>query len=198
MQDYLSDLMTPAVVAVQERKGSAGLYATGSRAPDRLDPDEIAHITASDSFYLSTVSESGWPYVQHKGGDAGFVKVLGPTTIGWVERSGNRQYLGAGNIAAAGKVSAIFVDYPSRTRLKVRGVATYHPDPSPALLDELAAGGMRVDGAVTVDVVATSWNCPKYITPRFTVAEIEAATAPLRDRIAELESQLSATTESSA
>ena len=189
MENYLDALVTPSVLAVQRHKGSAGLYALDVPGANALDDDEIAHITASDSFYLATVSESGWPYTQHKGGDAGFVKILGPNTIGWAERSGNRQYLGAGNIAADGRISAIFVDYPSRTRLKVRGYATYHPDPSAELVDALGAGGMRIDGAVTVEVVATSWNCPKYITPRFTAAQVEAAIAPLRARIADLESR---------
>jgi uncharacterized protein len=193
MQNYLDDLVTPSVLEVQRQKGSIGRYPIGADAPDgpdALDAGEIAHITASDSFYLSTVSESGWPYVQHRGGDAGFVKLLGPSTIGWAERSGNRQYLGTGNIAADGRVSMIFVDYPTRTRLKLRGHATYHPDPSPELIEALGAEGMRIDGAITVEVVATSWNCPKYITPRYTVAQIETATAPLRQRIAELETRL--------
>jgi uncharacterized protein len=192
MQNYLDDLFTPTVIAVQQQKGSAGMYAVDTDGPDALDDDEIAHISASDSFYLATISESGWPYTQHKGGEAGFVKVLGPHTIGWAERSGNRQYLGAGNVVADSRVSAIFVDYPTRTRLKLRGHATYHPDPSPELVEALGANGIRIDGGVTVDVVATAWNCPKYITPRYTAASIEAATAPLRDRIAELEARIAA------
>ena len=192
MQSYLDELFTPSVLAVQEEKGAAGLYPTGQPAPDALDANEIAHITASDSFYMATVSESGWPYVQHKGGDAGFVKILGPTTIGWAERSGNRQYLGTGNIAAGGKVAAIFVDYPTRTRIKIRGNATYHPDPSPELIEALGAADLRVDGAVTIEIAATAWNCPKYITPRYTTTQIEDAVQPLRERIAELESHLEA------
>jgi len=192
MQSYLDELFTPSVLAVQETKGASGLYAVGHDGPDALDASEIAHITSSDSFYLATVSEAGWPYVQHKGGDAGFVRVLGPATIGWAERSGNRQYLGTGNIAANSKVAAIFVDYPTRTRLKLRGNATYHPKPSAELIEALGASGQRVDGAITIDVVATAWNCPKYIAPRFTIAQIEAGVQPLRDRIAELEAQLEA------
>jgi predicted pyridoxine 5'-phosphate oxidase superfamily flavin-nucleotide-binding protein len=190
MQSYLDELFTPSVLDVQEAKGSAGMYPTGQGAPDALDANEIAHITASDSFYMATVSESGWPYVQHKGGDAGFVKILGPTTVGWAERSGNRQYLGTGNVAAGSKVAAIFVDYPTRTRIKIRGDATYHLDPSPELIEALGATDLRVDGAVTIDVVATAWNCPKYITSRYTAAQIKSGVQPLHDRIAELEAQL--------
>ena len=192
MQNYLDELFTPSVLAVQEAKGSAGMHPTNQGAPAALDANEIAHITASDSFYMATVSESGWPYVQHKGGDTGFVKILGPTTIGWVERSGNRQYLGTGNIASGSKVAAIFVDYPTKTRIKVRGTATYHPEPAPELVEALDAAELRVDGAVTVEVTATDWNCPKYITPRYTSAQIHSGTQPLRDRIADLEAQLEA------
>ena len=190
MQNYLDELFTPSVLAVQQHKGSIGRYESGVEGPVALDTGEISHITSSDSFYIATVSESGWPYVQHKGGDAGFVKVLGTTTIGWAERSGNRQYLGTGNITADDRVSVIFVDYPSRTRLKLRGHATYHPDADSELVTALGADGMRIDGAITVEIVATSWNCPKYITPRYTAAQIEMATAPLHDRIKELEAQL--------
>jgi predicted pyridoxine 5'-phosphate oxidase superfamily flavin-nucleotide-binding protein len=190
MQSYLDELFTPGVLVVQEAKGSAGMYPTGQHAAAALDASEIAHITASDSFYMATVSESGWPYVQHRGGETGFVKILGPTTIGWAERSGNRQYLGTGNIAAGSNLAAIFVDYATRTRIKIRGTATYHPDPSPELIEALGAGDLRVDGAVTIDVVATAWNCPKYITPRYTAAQIEAGIQPLHDRIQELETQV--------
>jgi predicted pyridoxine 5'-phosphate oxidase superfamily flavin-nucleotide-binding protein len=192
MQSYLDELFTPSVLAVQEAKGSAGLYPVGEGAPIALDANEIEHITASDSFYMATTGESGWPYVQHKGGDAGFVKILGPTTIGWAERSGNRQYLGTGNVASGSKVAAIFVDYPTRTRIKVRGTATYFPDPPPELIEALGAGNLRVDGAITVEVAATAWNCPKYITPRYTEAQIDSGIQPLRDRIADLEAQLKA------
>lgn len=192
MRSYLDDLFTPAVLAVQQAKGAAGLYPIDHDAPEALDPSEIDHITASNNFYMATVSESGWPYVQHKGGDPGFVTILGPTTIGWAERSGNRQYLGTGNIVAGSKVATIFVDYPTRTRLKIRGTATYHPDPSPELIEALEADNIRVDGAITIEVVATAWNCPKYITPRYTTARIDAGVQPLRDRIADLEAQLEA------
>jgi predicted pyridoxine 5'-phosphate oxidase superfamily flavin-nucleotide-binding protein len=192
MRSYLDDLFTPAVIAVQEAKGAVGLYPIGLDAPEALDAGEVGHITASDSFYMATVSESGWPYVQHKGGHPGFVKVLGPTTIGWAERSGNRQYLGTGNIEAGGNVAAIFVDYLTRTRLKIRGTATYHPDPSPELIEALEADNLHVDGAITIDVAATAWNCPKYITPRYTTAQIDSGAQPLRDRIADLEAQVDA------
>ena len=149
-----------------------------------------AEVEASASLYMATVSETGWPYVQHRGGDAGFVSVLDESTIGWVERTGNRQYVGTGNLTDDGRVALILMDYPSRTRLKIWGRATHHPDPSPELLERLGAEGIRADGAITIEVVATAWNCPKYITPRFTEAQVAQVTRPLADRIAELEDEL--------
>jgi predicted pyridoxine 5'-phosphate oxidase superfamily flavin-nucleotide-binding protein len=194
MAAYADIALTPSVLSLQDQKGSRGFSLTpsgeGSNELHRLDDSELEMLTTRDSFYLASVSESGWPYVQHRGGEQGFIKVLGEHTIGWVERNGNRQYLGTGNIAANGRVAAILVDYPTRSRLKLYGNATYHADPSPELLASLDAEGVRHDGAITIDVLATNWNCPKYITPRFTQDEVTAATAPLRQRVAELEAQV--------
>lgn len=177
MEDFLDIAQTPAVLALQEQRGSLGLYDTSGPNPEALSADEVGLITSRDSFYMATVNEDGWPYVQHRGGDIGFVRVLGPTTIGWVERTGNRQYLGTGNLTADGRVALIMVDYPSRSRLKLLGRATYHPDPSPELLERLGGTDVRNDGALTIEVVATNWNCPKFITPRFTRDQIEAGLA---------------------
>ena len=178
MTEYFDIAVTPAVRDLQEKKGSRALYdpetGTDLGARHQLDDMEIEMITSRDSFYLASVSETGWPYVQHRGGNVGFIKVLDDHTIGWSERHGNHQYLGAGNITADGRVAAILVDYPSRTRLKLFGRATYHSDPAPELLAVLGAEDERVDGAVTVEVLATDWNCPKYITPRFTEDQIRA------------------------
>ncbi len=174
MENYLNAAFTPAVLALQQAMGASGVYRPAPEAPGALDQAEVDQITTSDSFYLATVSETGWPYVQHRGGSKGFVTVLGPTTIGWLERIGNRQYLGTGNITADARVSAIFVDYPARTRLKLRGMATYHPEPAPDLVSSLGGDMFRYDGAITIDVVATDWNCPKYITQRFTANKLAA------------------------
>ncbi len=192
MKNYLDLAVTEANRTRQEANGSLDLYDTASPGPDALDPFEMAFIGARDSFYMATVNEEGWPYVQHRGGDAGFVRQLGPTTIGWVERSGNRQYLGTGNLLANGKVSIIFMNYAERQRLKVLGRATVHADPSPELIEQLGAQGARVYGAVTVEIEPTAWNCPKYITPRFTQAQVEGAVTHLTERVAELEAQLEA------
>ena len=193
MDHYFDIAFSPEVTELQAQNGSQPHYETARDQwpqPTRLGPDEIAHITARDSVYIASTSSTGWPYVQHRGGDIGFVKILGPTTIGWVERNGNRQYVGTGNITADDRVALIAVDYPNRTRLKLYGHATYHPDPDLDTIERLGASDIRNDGAIIVDVIATDWNCPKYITQRFTADAIRAATNPLHERIAELEAQL--------
>jgi len=147
MSEYFDIAITPTVIDLQRRKGARALPADhtgeGPREPHVLDDSEILMITTRDSFYLASVSETGWPYVQHRGGESGFIKVLDEHTIGWTERNGNRQYLGTGNITANGRVAAILVDYPTRTRLKLYGTATHHPDPSPELLAQLEGEGSR-------------------------------------------------------
>lgn len=197
MTNFFDIAVTPKVLEIQEQKGSLGMYTSevgaGPGEAHTLDPSEVLFLTSRDNFYMATVSESGWPYVQHRGGDPGFVKILGDHTIGWVERSGNRQYIGTGNVAANGKVSLIFVDYPNRTRLKIFGRATYHPVASPQLLHALGAEGIRSDGAITVELLSAAWNCPKYITPRYTEPQIAGALERLQDRIDELERELEST-----
>ena len=201
MADFFDIAYTPTVLGLQDRRGSRGLYGgieaspladadAGSLTSHELTADEVELITGRDSLYLASVGENGWPYVQHRGGQPGFVHQLDAHTIGWVERTGNRQYVGTGNVSGDGRVALILMDYPSRTRLKIWGRATHHPDPSPELLERLGAEGIRADGAITIEVVATAWNCPKYITPRFTEAQVAQVTRPLVDRIAELEDEL--------
>lgn len=196
MTDWFDIAVTPSVLDLQKQKGSHGVYTThvgrGPGEPHTLTADEERFLTTRDSFYLASVSETGWPYVQHRGGDPGFVKVIDPHTIGWVERSGNRQYVGTGNISDNGRVAAIFMDYPSRSRIKIYGHATHHAEASPELVAALGAEGVRNDGAITIEILATAWNCPKYITPRFTETEVRAAVEPLQARIRDLEAQIAA------
>lgn len=190
MTSYPSIAFTPSVTALQARKGARALdqrLADHWPAFHGLTGDEIDHITERDSFYLATVSESGWPYVQHRGGSPGFVTVVDATTIGWVERTGNRQYIGTGNLTADDRVAAIFMDYPNRSRLKVYGRATYDGDPPDDVVDAFGGRALHADGVVTVTIIATSWNCAKYITPRYTTEQVLQITGPLRDRIADLE-----------
>jgi predicted pyridoxine 5'-phosphate oxidase superfamily flavin-nucleotide-binding protein len=192
---------TPAVQAEQARRGSRAAYAAASadaedgESADAFGEREAAFIAARDSFYLASVSETGWPYVQHRGGPVGFVRRLDDTTLGWAEYRGNRQYVSAGNTAANDRVAMIFMDYPHRQRLKVLGhlhafEAGSRPDLTPRL--GVANYKARVERFVLVTVEAFDWNCPQHITPRYTLAEIEELVAPLHARIAELEAQLNA------
>lgn len=192
MDNYFDIAFTPSVTELQIRKGARDHYAQAATWPNPagLTARELTQIHAADSFYMASVSATEWPYVQHRGGPKGFVTVIDDHTIGWVERPGNRQYVSAGNIAANNKVAIIIVDYPSRTRLKLYGLATHHLEPSPDLINKLGGNDTRHDGATTVEIVSFDWNCPKFITPRFTHEHIDSLTDPLRQRIRELEAQL--------
>ena len=186
---------TPDVRRIQEDMGSRELYARfeGGEPNHRLlGPDEAAFLAARDSFYMATVGSGGWPYVQHRGGPAGFVRVLDETTIGFADFRGNRQYVSVGNLAGDDRVSLIFVDYPNRRRLKLLGHVRLVDGRDWDVLDRLVVPGYRarVERGFLIDVAAIDWNCPQHITPRFTEAEIAIAVEPLHRRIAELEQQL--------
>ena len=186
---------TAGVRAVQEANGSRASYARmeqGEACNAVLGADEAQFIAERDSFYMASVSETGWPYVQHRGGPPGFIKVLDATTIGFTDFRGNRQYVSVGNLLKNDRVSLILVDYPSRARLKLLGRARIVPPEQVELLAKLATPGYRarVERGLLVRVEAFDWNCPQHLTPRFTAAQVEAATAPLQERIAGLEREL--------
>lgn len=156
---------------------------------DALTPEEIEFIKARDSFYIATISENGWPYIQHRGGPPGFLHVLNSRTLAFADYRGNRQMLSTGNLAANDRVALFLMDYPQRTRLKILGQATVkdardHPELLPQLAD---VNDRLVERIFIINVVGFDWNCPAHITPRYTSAEVEHAVAPLRERIAELE-----------
>lgn len=186
---------TDEVKSAQETSGSRSSYA---RMEDRADtnhllgPTEIAFIAARNSFYMATVSQTGWPYVQHRGGPAGFVRVLDETSLGFADFRGNRQYISVGNLAKEDRVSLFFMDYPNRTRLKLLGRARAVELDDTATLEklELPDYRTRVERGIVIKVEGFDWNCPQHITPRFTSAEIEDAVQPLHQRIAELEARL--------
>jgi predicted pyridoxine 5'-phosphate oxidase superfamily flavin-nucleotide-binding protein len=181
---------TPSVKAAQSRYGSRRANQGLEEAEDREDElteVEREFIESRDSFYQATVSETGWPYVQFRGGPPGFVKVIDTKTIGFADFRGNVQYLSVGNINADGRIALILMDYPNRRRLKIWGRARIvHEADEPGVLAALKITGYkaRVERAIVIAVEAFSWNCPQHITPRFSEAEVKAAMAPL---IAELE-----------
>jgi predicted pyridoxine 5'-phosphate oxidase superfamily flavin-nucleotide-binding protein len=191
--NFLKLAVTDSVRKAQEEYfgNSPGIAAPSE--PDALTPDEVAFIQARDSFYLATVSESGWPYIQHRGGRPGFLRVLNPRTLAFADYRGNRQMLSTGNLAANNRVALFLMDYPQRTRLKILGQARVedarrHPELVPQLAEP--AVHRIVERLFFIDVMAFDWNCPKYITPRYTVDEIQELIGPLKHRIAELEAEL--------
>jgi uncharacterized protein len=192
-QHYRDTLFGPDVRAAQAQLGSTGYPpGTGTEGPDRLTENEAAFIAARDSFYLSTVGAEGWPYLQHRGGPQGFVHILDPATLAFVDFRGNRQYISLGNLAASAKASLFFMDYANRARLKLLGRVRVEPlSFAPALLDDLDDKlRARAERIMVIEVEAFDWNCPQYIEPRFTTADITPAIARLQARIAELEAQL--------
>jgi predicted pyridoxine 5'-phosphate oxidase superfamily flavin-nucleotide-binding protein len=186
-------MFTPAVLAAQERYYGRSAGVVGALERDPLTDEEREFIAARDSFYLATVTETGWPYVQHRGGRPGFLRVLGPTTLAFADFGGNRQMLSTGNLAANDRVALFLMDYPQRTRLKILGRARVEDARQhPELVRQLAEPDVHriVERLFFIEVVSFDWNCPQFITPRYTVDEIQELVAPLKHRIAELEAEL--------
>lgn len=192
---FMQTALTLAVLEA-ERHYYGRTYPSFADAPetDALRDQEIEFIESRDSFYMATITENDWPYLQHRGGPVGFVRVLGPQQIGFADYGGNRQMISVGSLAVNQRVSLFLMDYPARERLKILGHAKVldareHPD----LVEKVVppgGHGAKVERVFVIDVLSYDWNCPKFITPRFTAAEVEATVAPLKARIAELESQL--------
>ena len=188
---HFGDIMfTETVKEEQVRHGSRDAYAkmTASPAPDALSEREAAFIAARDSFYMASVSETGWPYIQHRGGPVGFLKVFGPTTIGFGDYRGNKQFVSTGNLRSDDRVALFLMDYPNRARLKMLGRASWiDAVDAPERADAVAIEGQgRIERIFTIEIEAFDWNCPQFITPRFTEAEIQSA---LGDRMTDLQKE---------
>ena len=192
---YLDLTFTDSVCRAQQQYyGSMGAI-TGAPERDLLGQAEAEFIAARDSFYLGSISESGWPYIQHRGGPQGFLRVIDETTLAFADYKGNRQLLTTGNVSANDRIALFLMDYKNRERLKILGHARVEDARVQSeLVAELADSKMRssVERLVFIDVVSFDWNCPKYITPRYSIGEVEELAEPLRKRIAELEAQLRA------
>lgn len=181
MSRKFTDLMfTDAVKAAQSRNGSreAGERMAASRmADDRLSPAEAAFIAERDHFYMGTVNEEGWPYVQYRGGPPGFLKVLDERTLAFADFSGNRQYLSVGNLGANDRATLFLIDQANRRRVKLFGRTEIHgAEERPDLVEAVADPGYRarIERVVVLHLEAFDWNCPQHITPRFTAEEWEA------------------------
>ena len=187
---------TPNVRAMQERMGSRAQYEgfdLATKRADRLGRMEIDFIGQADHFYQATVSETGWPYVQHRGGPAGFLKILDPKTIAFADFRGNVQYLSVGNLQKDDRISIIVMDYANQMRLKLIGrVRLVDAADDAGLIERLRTPGYaaRIERAFVISVEGYDWNCPQHITPRFTEKEINTMTAPLQAQIRRLREQL--------
>lgn len=190
---YADIAFTPRVREEQRRFGSADTYAR-VLSPERNDggelgPREAAFLSARDGLYQATVSETGWPYVQFRGGAPGFLKVIDKRTIGYADYRGNRQYISVGNLRHDDRVSIIAVDYARRERLKLWGHVRITEDAE--VVDLLnGADGPRAERGIVIRIVAFDWNCPQHIPVRLTDAERADEIAQLRNRIACLERDL--------
>jgi len=170
---------TERVRALQEKHGSRAAYARRAAQPgpnESIGPEEREFIEARDSFYLATVSESGWPYVQHRGGPKGFLRVLDDRTLAFADFLGNKQYISTGNLEGNDRAALFLMDYPNQARLKILAHArSVEAADDAELMARLAMPGYKakIERAIVFDVEGFDWNCPQHIIPRYTVEEME-------------------------
>ena len=194
---FASLAFTPLVKAQQQQHGSRHQYErveqSGSSG-DQLGPAERDFIARRDGFYMATVSETGWPYIQFRGGPPGFLHILDSATLGFADLRGNRQYISTGNLGHDTRVALFLMDYPYQARLKILGRASVlegTPEAAETIAKLRSPGETSpAERAILIHIEAFDWNCPQHITPRFTEAEINAAFKPLHQRIADLEAEV--------
>ncbi|WP_163509930.1 pyridoxamine 5'-phosphate oxidase family protein [Fodinicola acaciae] len=192
MSRYANVAYTTCVRKVQEEQGSAraATHALLDDGPDPLTAAEAGFISERDGCYVASVGETGWPYVQFRGGPPGFVHVLDEHTLAFADVRGNRQYITTGNLRGDNRVALFFMDYARQRRLKVFGRArTVELADDPELAERVQS--VRTDGRperiVVIQVEGLNWNCAQHITPRYSEVELSAALQPVRDRISRLE-----------
>ncbi len=187
---------TPLVKKHQQEHGSRRQYERMEQtAPpgNTLGPAEQEFIKRRDSFYMASVSETGWPYVQHRGGPKGFVHVIDPGLIGFADLRGNKQYVSLGNFEHDPRVALFFMDYPNQTRLKILGRVEVHEHDAkaPALIESFRPTDNSdvVERVILIHVEGFDWNCPQHITPRYTIEELQEVLAPIREKLTRLETE---------
>jgi len=195
-RNYVHTLFSDAARAMQVADGSREAYERmehgADGTPDPITAKEAEFIAARDSFYLASVTPDGWPYVQHRGGPAGFLRVLDGNRLGFADYRGNRQHVSTSNLVAEPRVSLFLMDYPNKRRLKILGRARIvNAAEDPQLLSQLMPEGHRAmpERAYLIDVVGYDWNCPQHITPRFTEPEMRAGLQPLIDELTRLRAE---------
>jgi hypothetical protein len=187
---------TPLVKEHQRKHGSRTLYERveqSSNLGDRLGQDEQDFVRERDGFYMASISETGWPYIQYRGGPSGFLRVLDDATLGFADLRGNTQYISVGNLQHDDRVALFLMDYASQSRLKILGRVKIHEGDAEAQkwIDMLRMPGEKspTERALLIHVEAFDWNCPQHITPRYTEAELAKALEPMRRRLADLEAE---------
>jgi predicted pyridoxine 5'-phosphate oxidase superfamily flavin-nucleotide-binding protein len=188
---------TPTVKSVQAAMGSRDAYAKREARPDSdprdtLGENERAFIEARDSFYMATVSETGWPYVQHRGGPVGFLRMLDAKTIGFADYSGNRQYVSVGNLLKDDRVSLFLMDYANKARLKILGRVRLIDADDRETLDKLIAPGTkaRIERGMMIAIEAFDWNCSQHIPDRYSEVDVRQVVSAMQDKIDALEDEL--------
>jgi uncharacterized protein len=195
-RSFAERAFTPLVKKQQEQHGSRRQYARMEEvgeAGDRLTDFEREFIAERDGFYMASTGETGWPYIQYRGGEKGFLHVLDDQTLGFADLRGNKQYITMGNLEHDDRVALFFMDYAHQLRLKILGRAVIHESDAAAaeLIARLKVPGEKTptEHAVIIHVEAFDWNCPQHITPRYTQEELAGTLAPIRKRMEALEAE---------
>jgi predicted pyridoxine 5'-phosphate oxidase superfamily flavin-nucleotide-binding protein len=193
---YSEIAFTPLVKEQQKQHGSRHLYERVERSNDlgdSLGPFERAFIEARDGFYMASVTETGWPYIQYRGGVKGFLRILDDRTLGFADLRGNKQYISVGNLTHDDRVALFFMDYPNQSRLKILGHAQVHEGTPEArkLIVQLRVPEEKTpaERAMIIHIEGFDWNCPQHITPRYTQEELAKILEPMRQRLEELEAE---------
>jgi len=194
-KNFAALAFTDAVKAMQEKAGSRSSYARMEKDNyiDGLTENEIDFIEQRDSFYMASIGENNFPYIQHRGGPKGFIKILDTRRIGFIDFRGNMQYISVGNLATNNNVALIMVDYPARARLKILAkaeVVELKDDPSLYELLDLEDYKFKPERMMVFHIEAYDWNCPQHITARYTAEEIEEAFAGQREQLDKLQAEL--------
>jgi uncharacterized protein len=196
-KNFYRTLFSERAKEMQAQAGSRSAYARmelgAPGEPDLIGASEADFIAARDSFYMSTITENGWPYIQHRGGPAGFVQVLADNRLAFADYDGNRQYISVSNLEQSDRVALFLMDYPNRRRLKLIGHArSVAIDEVPEIVRFLQAVEYRgvPERGIVIQVTGFDWNCPQHITPRFTREQIEERIRPLRTEVETLQAEV--------
>ena len=187
-------VFTPLVKQLQERYGSRRQYErmAASASQDRFTPFETQFLAERDSFYWATIGATGWPYIQHRGGPKGFLKVIDDHTLALGDFRGNKQYISTGNLLTDNRVAMIMVDYPRQARLKILGrVEIFEGEQAETWLPlvRMPEEKTEIERVFVIHVEAYDWNCPQHITPRYTVEEIREGMQSIEKRVEALEQE---------